>query len=66
MDPEDLVLGETERLPCGEGVERALASSIRPKTRTTASTGVVCTDTRNLFCTNIQVYLHLKNYLSIG
>ena len=44
-----LVLDETERLPCGEGGEGTLASSIRPEPRTTASTGAVCTTTRNLF-----------------
>ena len=43
------VLDETERLLCGEGGEGALASSIRHKSRTTASTGFVCSDTRNLF-----------------
>ena len=45
----DLVLDKTERLPRGEGGEGALASSIRPNSRTTASTGAVCTDTHNLF-----------------
>ena len=43
-----LVLNEVKRLPCGKGSEGTLASSIRFKPRTTASTGVVCTDTRNL------------------
>ena len=43
-----LVLDEIERLPCGKGSEGTLASSVRSKPRTTASTGVVCTDTRNL------------------
>ena len=43
------VLDETERLPCGEGGEGTFASSIRPEPMTTASTGAVCTDTRNLF-----------------
>ena len=61
-----LVFDETERLPCGEGGEGTLASSIRPEPRTTASPGAVCTDTRNLSDTNIQVYLHKKFYLSIG
>ena len=44
-----LVLEETEILPCGKGVKGTLASSIRPEPRTTASTGAICTDTRNLF-----------------
>ena len=44
-----LVFDGTERIPLGEGGGGALASSIRPKPRTTASTGIVCTDTRNLF-----------------
>ena len=44
-----LVLDETERLPCGEGGKGTLASSIRPEPMTTASTGAVCTDARNLF-----------------
>ena len=44
-----LVLDETERLTCGKGGKGALSSGTRPKLRTTASTGVVCTDTRNLF-----------------
>ena len=43
-----LVLDEIERLPCGKGSERTRASSVRSEPRTTASTGVVCTDTRNL------------------
>ena len=43
------VLDETERLPCGEGGEETLVSSIRTEPRTTASTGAVCTDTRNVF-----------------
>ena len=43
------VLDETERLPCGKGSEGTLASSVRSEPRTTASTEVVCTDTRNLF-----------------
>ena len=43
-----LVLDEVERLPCGKGSEGTLASSLRSEVRTTASTGVVCTDTRNL------------------
>ena len=43
-----LVLDEVERLPCGKGSEGTLASSVRSKQRPTASTGAVCTDTRNL------------------
>ena len=42
-----LVLGEVERLSCGKGSEGTLASSVRSEPRTTASPGVVCTDTRN-------------------
>ena len=44
-----LVLDETERLPLGKGSEGTLASSVRSEPRTTASTGSVCTDTRNVF-----------------
>ena len=44
-----LVLDETEKLPCGKGGKGTLASSIRPEPRTTASTGAIYTDTRNLF-----------------
>ena len=43
------VLDEIERLPCGKGSEGTLASSVQSEQRTTASTGAVCTDTRNLF-----------------
>ena len=43
------VLHETERLPSAKGGKRTLTSGIRPKPRTTASTGAVCTDTRNFF-----------------
>ena len=43
-----LVLDEIERLPCGKGSEGALASSVRTKQRTIASTGAACTDTCNL------------------
>ena len=43
-----LVFDEIERLPFGKGSEGALASGVRPEQRTTASTGTVCTDTRNL------------------
>ena len=45
----DLVLDETERLPCGKGGKGTLAPSIRPKPSTTTSTGAVCTDTRYIF-----------------
>ena len=44
-----LVLDEIERLPCGKESEGTLASSVRSEQSTTASTGSVCTDTRNLF-----------------
>ena len=44
-----LVLDETERLSRGKGVEGTLTSSIRPEPRTTASTGAICTETRNVF-----------------
>ena len=43
-----LVLEKIERLPCGKGSEGILASSVRSEPRKTASTGAVCTDTRNL------------------
>ena len=43
-----LVLDEVERLPCGKESEGTLASSVRSKPRTIASTGVKCTDTRDL------------------
>ena len=43
-----LVLDEIERLLRGKGNEGAFASSKRSKQRTTASTGAVRTDTRNL------------------
>ena len=43
------VPNETERLSSGEGSERALASSVRPKPRTTAPTEAVCAYTRYLF-----------------
>ena len=43
-----LVLDEIERLPRGTGSERAFASNVRSKQRTTASTGSICADTRNL------------------
>ena len=43
-----LVLDEIERLPRGKGSEGAFASSVRSEPRTTASTGAVRTDTRNL------------------
>ena len=44
-----LVFDETEGLPCGKGSKGILASTIRPEPRTTASTGAICIDTRNLF-----------------
>ena len=44
-----LVLDEIERLPRGKGCEGAFASNVRPKQRTTASTGAVRTDTPNFF-----------------
>ena len=44
-----LILDETGRLPCGKGGKGTLASIIRPEPRTTATTGAVCTDARNLF-----------------
>ena len=43
-----LVLDEIEGLPCGKGSEGAFTSSVQSEPRTTASTGVVCADTRNL------------------
>ena len=43
-----VVLDETERFPCGKGSEGTLASRLRSEPRTTASTGTVCTNTRNL------------------
>ena len=43
-----LVLDEIEGLPCGEGSEGAFTSSVRSEPRTTASTEVVCAETRNL------------------
>ena len=43
-----LVFDEIERLPCGKGSDGTLASSVRSEPRTTGSTEVVCTDTRNL------------------
>ena len=43
-----LVLDENEGLPCGKGIEGTLASSVRSEPRTTAHTGAVCTNTRNL------------------
>ena len=43
-----LVLDEIGRLPRGKGSEGAFASSVRSEQRTTASTGTVRTDTRNL------------------
>ena len=43
-----LVLDEIERLPCRKGSKGTLASNVRYEPGTTASTGAVCTDTRNL------------------
>ena len=42
-----LVLDEIERLPCGKVSEGAFTSSVRSDPKSTASTGVVCADTRN-------------------
>ena len=43
-----LVRKEAERLPYGKRSERAFASSVQSEQRTTASTGAVRADTRNL------------------
>ena len=43
-----LVLDEVERLPRGNGREGALASNVRSKQRTTASSGIVRACTRDL------------------
>ena len=43
-----LVLDEAEGLPCGNGCEGALASSVRSKQRTTASSGIVRACTRDI------------------
>ena len=43
-----LVLDEIERLTRGKGSEGAFASSVRPEQWTTASTGILRADTRNL------------------
>ena len=43
-----LVLDEAEGLPCGNGREGALASSVRSKQRKTASSGVVRACTRDI------------------
>ena len=43
-----LLLDEIERLPREKGSEGAFASSVRSEQRTTASTGAVRIDTRNL------------------
>ena len=43
-----LVLDEIERLPRGKVRKGAFASSLRSEQRTTASTGAVSADTRNL------------------
>ena len=44
-----LVLDEVERLPCGNGREGALASSVQSEQRTTACSGVVRAYSRNPF-----------------
>ena len=52
VDPEDLVLSLTRlRVFLVErgGDERTLASGVRPKPRTTASSGPVCADPSDLF-----------------
>ena len=62
-----LVFDEAEGLPCRNGREGALASSVRSKQRKTASSGIVRALLHVIFSdTNIQVYLHKKYYLSIG
>ena len=43
-----LVLDEAEELPCGNGREGALASSVRSKQRKTASSGIVRACTRDI------------------
>ena len=43
-----LVLDEVERLPRGNGREGALASSVRSKQRTAASSGIVRACTRDI------------------
>ena len=43
-----LSLDEVERLPCGNGREGALASSVRSKKRTTAPSGIVRACTRDI------------------
>ena len=43
-----LVLDEVERFPRGNGPEGALASSVRSKQRTTASSGIVRACTRDV------------------
>ena len=47
LGKSSLVLDEIEGLPCGKGCEGAFTSNVRSEPRTTASTGGVCTDTRN-------------------
>ena len=53
-----LIVDEVERLPRGNGREGALASSVRSKQRTTASSGIVRLLHVIFSDTNIQVYLH--------
>ena len=43
-----LVLDEAEGLPCGDGREGALTSSVRSKQRKTASSGIVRACTRDI------------------
>ena len=43
-----LVLDEAEGLPCGNGREGTLASSVRSKQRTTTSSGIVRACTRDI------------------
>ena len=59
-----IVLDEVEGLPRGR--EGALASSVRSKQRTTASSELYALVHVIFSDTNIQVYLHKKYYLSIG
>ena len=61
-----LVFDEAEGLPCRNGHEGALASSVRSKQRKTASSELYALVHVIFSDTNIQVYLHKKYYLSIG
>ena len=51
VDPEvfGFVSNKTKRFISGEGIERVLASCVRPKQRTTAFSVVVRADTREVF-----------------